>query len=69
MIMRFAMRLSEELLDGVGQVIGNPVGEIFEGTPYVLITQTSDKEFNFRFVSEEEMVAEYMKDSSLHILS
>jgi hypothetical protein len=66
---RFAMRLTPELLDNIGQLTGEDASGVFADVPYVVVTLLAVTELNVKFMSEDQMLAEFKDDRTLQILN
>lgn len=64
-----AMRLTEEFFGLVEQFTGTSVGDIFDDTPYLVMSAITETEFNMKLMTEDEMLEAYKDNSELHIIS
>lgn len=68
---RFAIRFSDELIAMVGQLLGEENLDIGDDKLY-LLAEIDDSanlpEFHAKVMTEDQILEEYKKDSSLHVL-
>jgi len=68
---RIAMKISEEAIAIIGELVGAPAEDVFEDNTYAVITiiDLENFELNVKFMTEEAIFEEVKHDSSIHILS
>jgi hypothetical protein len=70
MLTRFAMRITQDLLNLGAQFTGAEAEEgVFDLVPYLIITPVSPTEFNLKLMTEDQMLTEFKNDSKLQILN
>lgn len=68
---RFVIRFSDEVLAVVGQLLGEENVDIGDDNLYLLceiVDSTNLAEFHAKVLTEDQMLGEYKKDSSLQVL-
>lgn len=71
MLNRFVIRFSDEVLAVVGQLLGEENVDTGGDKLYLLIEivdPTNPTEFHAKVMTEDQMLEEYKKDSSLQVL-
>jgi len=63
------MRLTPELLNTVEGFAGAGSTESMNDIPFIVLTPVSNTEFNLKFMSEDQMFAEFKDDANLQIIS
>lgn len=65
---RYALRVSDQLMDAAAQITGNRMEVSEDHQMFILLTPICLSEWNVKFITGEEMLYEYSNDSTLEVI-
>lgn len=68
MPLRFAMKITENMLEMARQVTGSDTAILEDDTYYIVIEALSDTKFTGEIMTENSVFEEYKTNSELHIM-